>query len=113
DGNLKAAIEDYRKLAQNTNKAVAARALVRLGECYEKQGNAEARKTYEQVLSRFGDQKEAAEKARTRLAALGSKRSEGQQITSVVWKDLKVPIETAISPDGRYISFADWETGNL
>ena len=59
DGDLKAAIEQYKKLAQNNNKSVAARALVRLGQCYEKQGNADARKTYEQVLSRFGDQKEA------------------------------------------------------
>ena len=41
-----------------------AAALVRLGECYEKQGNAEARKTYEQVLSRFGDQTEAVAQAR-------------------------------------------------
>src|SRR5258705_5146791 len=55
DGNLKAAIEQYKKLAQGQNKSVAARALVRLAECYEKQGNAEARTTYEQRVSRFGD----------------------------------------------------------
>ena len=71
DGNLKAAMEDYKKLAQNGNKSVAARALVRLGECYEKQGNAQARKTYEQVVSKFGDQPEAVAQARARLAALG------------------------------------------
>src|ERR1039458_4410677 len=71
DGNLKAAIEQYKKLAQGANKPVAARALVRLGECYEKQGNADARKTYEQVLSKFGDQKEAVAQARARLAKLG------------------------------------------
>ena len=66
DGDLKGAIEQYKKLAQNANKSVAARALVRLGECYEKQGNAEARKTYEQVLSKFADQAEEKEKPKQR-----------------------------------------------
>src|ERR1017187_3981395 len=64
EGNLKAAIEEYKKLAQNANKPVASRALVRLGECYEKQGNGDARKTYEQVLSRFADQADAVGQAR-------------------------------------------------
>src|SRR4051794_19806068 len=112
DGNLRAAIDQYKKLATDPNKSVAARALVRLGECYEKQGSADARKAYEQVLSRFGDQKEAVETARSRLAALGSSRSMARQTTSAVWKDKSVTIESAVSPDGRYISYADWSTGN-
>jgi Tol biopolymer transport system component len=112
EGNLKAAIDEYRKLAQNSNKSVAARALVRLGECYEKQGSADARKTYEQVLSKFADQPEPASQARARLAALGSGRQAGQLLTRLVSSSMKWDV-SSISPDGRYASYTDWDTGNL
>ena len=48
DGNLKAAIEQYRKIsvAYRANRSVAARALLQLGQCYERLGDAEARKAY-------------------------------------------------------------------
>jgi Tol biopolymer transport system component len=114
DGNLKAAIEQYKTLAQGQNKSVAARALLRLGECYEKQGNADARKTYEQILSRFGDQKQVVEQARTRLSRLGEDRRAGEQANRVVWAGPKVyPKGSSVSPDGRYIAYPDWDTGNL
>jgi Tol biopolymer transport system component len=114
DGNLKAAIDLYKKLAQDTNKSVAARALVRLGECYEKQGSAEARKAYEQVLSRFGDQPEAAAQARARLAKLGAGTQTGEQANRLVWAGAKVyPKGSSVSPDGRYVAYPDWDTGNL
>src|SRR5262245_18549058 len=112
EGNLKVAIEEYKKLAQNANKSVAARALVRLGECYEKQGNADARKTYEQVLSKFGDQTAAVAEARARLAALGTPGQAGQLSTKLVWSSAKSGGDS-ISPDGRYLSYTDWSTGNL
>jgi len=50
EGDLKGAIEQYRKLAQGRDRAVAAKALVRMGQCYEKLGDAESRKAYERVL---------------------------------------------------------------
>jgi len=112
DGNLKSAIEQYKKLTQGPNKAVAARALVRLGECYEKQGNGDAARTYEQVLSRFSDQKVAVEQARARLAALRTGAQTGP-VSRVVWRGAKLDSEMAVSPDGRYISYPDWSTGNL
>jgi hypothetical protein len=34
DGDLKAAIDQYRKLTQGKNRAVAAQALLRMGQCY-------------------------------------------------------------------------------
>src|SRR5258706_9736064 len=69
EGDLKGAIEQYKKIAQGSDRAVAAKALVRMGECYEKLGDAEARKAYERVVRDFGDQKEAAEAARAKLTA--------------------------------------------
>jgi Tol biopolymer transport system component len=112
EGDLKGAIESYKRLARDKDRTVAARALVRLGECYEKQGNADAAKTYEQVLGRFGDQKEAVEQARVRLAALGAGPRTGPT-TRTVWRGNKMDSEMAVSSDGRYISYPDWHTGNL
>lgn len=72
-GDLKAAIAMYEKLAArasaSSNRDIATRALLRLGQCQEKLGNTEARKAYERIVREFGDQPGAAE-ARTRLAAL-------------------------------------------
>jgi tetratricopeptide (TPR) repeat protein len=113
DGDLKAAIEQYKKLAQNNNKSVAARALVRLGQCYEKQGSADARKTYEQVLSKFGDQKEAVALAQARLAAMGSPGASAGVRTRRAWTGPKVDTAGTVSPDGRYLSYVDWDTGDL
>jgi tetratricopeptide (TPR) repeat protein len=79
DGNLTAAIEGYKKAltAAGSNRAVAAKALLRLGECYEKQGNAEARRAYERLVKEFSDQKEQARDAGARLAAMGGGGSAG------------------------------------
>lgn len=47
---MKGAVDQYKTLAQNANRAVAAQALVHLGQCYEKLGEAQAkdaRATYE------------------------------------------------------------------
>ena len=107
EGNLKAAIEQYKKLTLDANKSVAARAMVRLGECYEKQGSGLARQTYEQVLSRFGDQKESTETARAHLAALGRSDAVGPSIRRM---DIS---PGAISPDGKTVLMYKTETIDL
>ena len=67
DGDLKGAIEKYKKLGQSSNRAVAAQALLQLAECYEKLGDAQARRIFEQVIQKYPDQKDAAAAARARL----------------------------------------------
>jgi Tol biopolymer transport system component len=118
EGNLKAAIDLYRKIAQSGNRPVAARALVRMGQCYEKLGDAnarEARKAYEQVVREFGDQAEMAAEARTRLAALKAVPREASSLATLrlVWEGPEVELMGAPSPDGRYICYTDWDTGDL
>ena len=118
DGDLKAAIELYRKIAQSSNRPVAARALIRMGQCYEKLGDAqarEARKAYERVVREFADQKDAAEQARALLAARDrSLRPAGGVSEQQVWVRSDPPRERAgvrfvfaPSADGRYIPFMD------
>jgi Tol biopolymer transport system component len=67
--DLKAAIEDYKAAvaAAGTNRALAARVLIELAECYVKLGDVEAQKIYTRVLRDYADQKEAAAVARTRI----------------------------------------------
>ena len=79
DGDLQAAIEQYGAIAKGTNHAAAAQALLRMGRCYERLGNAKASETYERVLKQFADQKEAAQEARDRLAVLVSVHEKPRQ----------------------------------
>ena len=60
DGDLKAAIEQYKKITTNAggNRSITAKALLQMGQCYEKLGLAEARHAYERVVRDFADQQE-------------------------------------------------------
>ena len=112
-GDLEAAIQQYQKIlaAHGGSRAVAARALVRMGFCYERLGNAEARLAYERVLREYVDQSEAASEARARLAALGQPAT--TLATRQLWAGRGVDTLGSVSPDGRHLSFVDWDTGNL
>nr|MCU0256752.1 tetratricopeptide repeat protein [Vicinamibacterales bacterium] len=91
DGDLKAAIEMYRQLADGTDRAVAAQALVRMGQCYERMGQsqvAEARKAYERLVRDFGDQGAMVAQARARLSAIGigvGVVANGGPVTRLIW----------------------------
>ena len=107
-GDLKGAIEQYKKIAQSSDRAVVARALVRMAECYQKLGDAESRKIYERVVREFTDQKDAAAEARSRLAALQSPApARAGQAARQVWtgQDAFGAVRGSPSPDGRYLTF--------
>ncbi len=114
-GDLKGAIEQYKKIAQDADRAVAAKALIRMAGCYQKLGDAESAKIYERVVREFADQTEAAAEARTRLASLQENPAASAGIiTRQVWTDPQGgPILGSVSLDGRLLSLVDWETGDL
>src|SRR5512135_874303 len=66
DGDLQGAIELYGKIVADhgDDRAVAAEALLRLGGCHEKLGQAEARKAYERLVAEYPDQAEKVKAAR-------------------------------------------------
>ena len=72
DGNLKGAIEDYRAIAtrQGVARDLASQALLRMAEAYQKLGDPQARLVFAQLIREFPDQRQIAETATTRLAAL-------------------------------------------
>ncbi len=119
DGDLKSAIEQYKKIAAQpgAGRATVATALLRMGQCHEKLGDAdlrEARKAYEQVVREYGDQAAVAAEARAKLAALaGAAGASGSSALSVrrVWA--QADATGKVSPDGRFLSFTDWDTGDL
>ena len=89
EGKLEEAIQLYKRIVQEHagNRILAAKALVQMGQCYEKLGKDEARKAYERVLRDYADQNEAAAQARARLAALsgnGASRS-SEMVARRVW----------------------------
>ena len=107
DGDLKSAIEQYKKIAEGKDRAIAARALLRMAGAYQKLGDAEAQKVYARIAKEFDDQKAAASEARTRLASLRPAN------TGMVTRELQVntalsnltadSARSRISPDGRYV----------
>src|SRR5262245_35548999 len=105
EGNLKAAIDSYQKVIQKAgaNRELAARAHYRTGQCYEKLGQREAAKSYENIVRNFADQSELVAQARARLTALGAPAGGTPTARRVIesghpgW---------GISPDGRYAAHA-------
>jgi len=110
EGNLDAAIATYKKvLAQHgSNRALAARAQFRIGVCYEKLGQAEARKAYERVLSDYADQREIVAQAQARLSAL---RRPAAVATHQIWAGPEANGSGGVSPDGRLLTYVDWNSG--
>jgi len=117
DGNLEGAIADYKSILSRAAKdrAIASKALLQMGKCYEWLGVGEAKKAYEQLLRDYSDQREAAAEARSRLQAMQSvvdQKSQGPTIRQV-WSGPDTDASGAVSPDGRYLCFADWTTSDL
>jgi len=114
DGDLKGAIEQYKKIAAQpgAGRATVATALLRMGQCHEKLGNAEARTAYERVVRDFADQAEIVAQARVRLAALGGPGAGGGLVARRVLTDAS-GVGEVLTADGKYIRDIDWDTGDV
>jgi Tol biopolymer transport system component len=118
-GDLKAAIEGYHAITTRpgVSRALAAEALLRMAECYQKLGDAQARAIYERLVREFADQPRALSEAKARLASLHAPAREKAATHGVsarqVWTGTEVDNSGSVSPDGRLLSFTFWETGDL
>ncbi len=114
DGDLRGAIARYRTIIATyaADHAVAARALVRMAQCYEKLGDqevAEARKAYERILRDYPDQKEAVSVARARLGSKESALQSGATSSRKVWTLTGgAVVYGTVSHDGRYLPYSDF-----
>jgi Tol biopolymer transport system component len=116
DADPRAAIKIYERVVRENagNHKLAAQALIRLAECHEKLGNAESQKIYERVLREYADQKEAVALARLHLDGSAQPRRKDTEIkVQLVWSTPDFDTPGTPSPDGRYLAYVDWQTGDL
>lgn len=115
EGDLRGAIDLYAQIVSQfkSQPEIAARALFQLAQCQETLGQAEARKSYERILREYASAAEYVSAARNRLSAMNpaSVRA-GDLRTQLLW-DKAIDDWGTITPDGRLMSFVDWETGDL
>jgi Tol biopolymer transport system component len=119
-GKLTDAIALFQRVVREagTDRALAARALVRLGAAYETLGRSEARAAYDRVVRDFRDQTAMVAQARARLTALEraatpSGATGRVSVAREVWADANANSLSVPSPDGRFLVLTDWTTGDL
>ena len=119
-GDLTKAIGIYQDILKRfpDSREVAANAQLHIGLCYEKSGAQEAQKAFQKVIENYPEQAEAVRLARDKLAVLlGARAPVRSQDTDFrlrqVWTGPETDTCGAVSPDGRYLSFVDWMTGDL
>ncbi len=116
-GDLEKAIEVYKQIVKKfpDERPTAAQAQLHLGYCFEKLGLKEAQKAYQNVIDKYPEQTEAVKIAKEKLSIL----LKAQALTEKGEKEFKirkvcessdVDVSGEVSPDGRYISYTDWET---
>jgi hypothetical protein len=115
EGNLQEAIKLYQRVADaaSADHALAAKAMLQLGRCYEQLGNAEARSAYERLIARYPDQTDVVAQAKTRLAAMRTPPAREPAVMSVqplpeIGKDGEL---LAIAPDRVKAIVMDYSKG--
>src|SRR5262249_52555781 len=116
EGDLNGAIKQYAAIIAKYGKAdrsIAASALVRMAECHQAMGDAEANAIYERIVRDYADQKDAATKARARLSAV-RKTPVGVSVHQVWACSPEIYCGQRVSPDGRYLAFtSDTVSGDV
>jgi Tol biopolymer transport system component len=119
-GDLQKAIGLYEQILKQfpDNREIAAKAQLHIGLCYEKLGLQEAPKAYQKVLDDFPEQKEAVKIAQEKLSVFLKAKAAIEKVDKEfnirkVWAGPGTDILGAPSPDGKYLSFVDWITGDL
>jgi dipeptidyl aminopeptidase/acylaminoacyl peptidase len=110
DGDLKAAIDGYKHVIsqRGASREVVAQALLRLGMAYEKQGDGEARKSYERLVREFADQPAIVEQARGRIAAVTT--AAAGPVLRRICSGNDCP-SGGFTPGGRWLIFASQREG--
>jgi Tol biopolymer transport system component len=79
-------------------------------------GDQKAQQAFQRLIKEYADQGDIAAEAQTRLQVLKKPErliaGEGM-ISRQVWADSQTDPSGSISPDGRYLSFVNWYTGDL
>ncbi len=117
-GNLDKAVQLYQDILKNfsNDRPVAAKALYHLGLVNEKMGKQKATEYFNRLVNSYPDQTEMAALAKAKLAALTGppSRTPGtEMMIRRVWSGPEVDVTGSPSPDGKYLSIQDSESGDL
>lgn len=113
-GDLQSAINLFEEIIQQypTEKEYGAKSQFYIGLCYQKQGLTKAKRAFEKVISNYPNEIEVVNLAKEKLTILkvatkipkkGNNDFQLQQVWAEPFDDMGMP-----SPDGRYISFVNW-----
>jgi Tol biopolymer transport system component len=115
EGKLQEAIALYQRVVDvaSSDHALAARALLQMGRCYEQLGNTEARGAYERLIARYPDQADLVAQAKARLAAMvRTSPSTGASMTVQPLPDVGKDGELlAVALDGTKAIVMDYSKG--
>jgi Tol biopolymer transport system component len=113
-GDLAGATRLFEDAARSSDRSVAARALLYLGQTQERQGVEKARSTYKQIEREYGDQRETVAEAKRRLTALGGSTKQTSGLTArQVWTGTNVDEAMSLSADGTMLVGTHWDTGDV
>ncbi|MBP1768325.1 MAG: translocation protein TolB, partial [Candidatus Aminicenantes bacterium] len=119
-GDLQKAIGLYEDIVRrfSDNGEVAAKAQLRIGFCYEKLGMQEAQRAFEAVVKNYPGQAESVKIAKEKLALLAGKQAAaekgGQELRMRrVYDGTGLEWGNALSSDGRYLVYTNWDNGDL
>lgn len=120
EGDLEDAIRLFLKIIVDfpEEREMGAKAQLQIGMCYEKLGTEQALKAYQKVVDDYPEQIEEVWLAREKIAILLeaqtlTEKGEREFIIRQIWSGYGVDFCGGPSPDGRYLSYVDWETGDL
>lgn len=107
-GDLDQAIQLYKQIIADhaDDRALAAKALLQMGGCFEKLGKTEAQKAYERVIEEYPGQMQEVSVAKERIAEL-SKISDSLAHKPTFGK-IQIPTKPGngvLSPDGKKLAF--------
>lgn len=107
-GDLDEAIKTYQSIISNfpDSRDICAKALLRLGMCYEKQGSGQAQQAYRQLIKDYSENREEVSMARDRLAKL--ERMLADLKHKPAFRKIEIaskPANGVMSPDGRKLAF--------
>jgi len=117
DGDVVEAIKIFREIVERFpgDVEIAAKAQLQIGICYEMLGQKnveQAKEAFQKVLDNYPTQSEEVKIAREKLSTLLGTKKDAQK-GAAEFKIRKVASQSGnVSPDGRFLSFADWSTGN-
>jgi Tol biopolymer transport system component len=109
-GDVARAMPLLEDVAKSADQSLAARGLLYLGQAQERQGNAQARATYERIIREFGRQEQVVAQARARLVSISVAPAAGTlTVTSRLLGKIDRPAYAlgTMSRDGRYFPILD------